>query len=591
MNLRRFFAIPVLTSFLFLGVFGFSGITRASDEVINSFDSDITMNKDGSVQVTETIVYNFGSNEKHGIYRDIPLTAKDGPRIQVNIWNVKDEKGEDYHYAVSTTDGAAHIKIGDPDVLVSGVRTYVIDYTVTNVIRPFEDHDEFYWNVTGNDWQVPITRAFATVSYPPGISRDQVRSDCFTGLFGSTEKNCLSDVSSSTSRYQTAIGEKPLGAGEGLTLVLGIPLGVVDDTVMATPPADDDIFSNMPWWFILFPVAFILIIFGMVASLFAWFARTRGYRGPVVTAYEPPDNLRPIDVGTLLDQRVDQKDISSIILDLAVRGYLKIRYTIKEIPFWPDKKDFELVKLKEGVDLTHPAEKIFFDILFGEGDTTTVSYLTLHATKFQQEFKNIVKETENYLHEEGYYDKEAKVKADALSKKLGATALGIFIVCFFLTFVFPSAAFFIVIPLVILGAIQANTVNGLAHQFTQKGQDAQAKAAGFREFLSLTEKDKLALLNAPALQPEMFEKFLPYAVVLGVEEKWAKKFEGIYAAPPTWYEDSRSHTFSSLLLMENMRLINTSFTNVVASSTPHSSSGFSGGSSGGGSGGGGGGSW
>jgi len=132
----------------------------------------------------------------------------------------------------------------------------------------------------------------------------------------------------------------------------------------------------------------------------------------------------------------------------------------------------------------------------------------------------------------------------------------------------------------------------LTHKLTPRGISTLGKILGFREFLQLTEKDKLQLLNAPELQPEMFERFLPYAMVLGVEDKWAKKFEGIYNTIPNWYEDPTAASFNSYVLARNLTLFNGSFNQVFNITSPRSSSGFGGGGfSGGGSGGGGGGSW
>lgn len=148
--------------------------------------------------------------------------------------------------------------------------------------------------------------------------------------------------------------------------------------------------------------------------------------------------------------------------------------------------------------------------------------------------------------------------------------------------------FFVVVA--IIGS--AFAIRELSTRLTLKGIEAFIKTLGFREFLYLTEKDKLALLDAPDLRPETFEKFLPYAMVLGVEEEWAKKFEGIYNTAPLWYSDPTSSVFTSTMLVGNLSNFNTSFNHVCAITSPRSSSGFSGGGfSGGGGGGGGGGSW
>ncbi|KKU37292.1 MAG: hypothetical protein UX51_C0027G0003, partial [Candidatus Azambacteria bacterium GW2011_GWF2_46_32] len=288
-------------------------------------------------------------------------------------------------------------------------------------------------------------------------------------------------------------------------------------------------------------------------------------------------------------------DISSVIMDLAIRGYLKIRYTTQEIRFWPDKKDFELIKLKDGADLVHPADKIIFKLLFKSRGSVKLSDLKEQKTDFQAQIKKIQEDTEQYLRDKGYFDRTAKDKSKKLKTYLWIATAILFIGTFLLTispswfgliFIASFAGFVgavIVIPIMIMR---------LANKLTPQGIAALGKILGFKEFLQLTDKDKLRLLNAPELRPETFEKFLPYAMVLGVEDKWAQKFEGIYNTIPDWYEDPTEAGFNSYVFARNLALFNSSFNQVFNITSPNSSSGFGGGgSSGGGSGGGGGGSW
>src|SRR3989344_5283087 len=609
MKIKRSNAIK---SFVILGVlltlFGFQQVVRAETERINDFNATITIQKDGSVFVTENIIYDFGSNQKHGIFRDIPLTAINGPRLNINVSGVSDdirnEFGQSYQYTTSITNNVLRIKIGEPNVFVTGIKNYIISYQVDNAIRTFNDRDELYWNVTGNQWPVAIQNARALVILPDS-SIQNVRMDCFTGPQGGIQKNCtFNQVDSSVVRYSTT---QSLNVNEGLTLVLGIPLGYIQNTYV--PPQQTYSSSNTSTSsnnFILgiFLGLFIIFIFVLVISLFARRAAKtkpkpvipRELRGrPVVPEYNPPDNLPPIEIGTLLDGRVDVTDISSVIMDLAIRGYLKIRYTTQEIRFWPDKKDFELIKLKDGADLVHPADKIIFKLLFKSRGSVKLSDLKEQKNDFQAQIKKIQEDTEQYLRDKGYFDRTAKDKSKKLKTYLWIATAILFIGTFLLTispswfgliFIASFAGFVgavIVIPIMIMR---------LANKLTPRGIAALGKILGFKEFLQLTDKDKLRLLNAPELQPEMFEKFLPYAMVLGVEDKWAQKFEGIYNTTPNWYEDPTAASFNSYVFARNLALFNSSFNQVLSIPSSSSSSGFGGGgSSGGGSGGGGGGSW
>ncbi|OGL92323.1 hypothetical protein A3H11_02275 [Candidatus Uhrbacteria bacterium RIFCSPLOWO2_12_FULL_47_10] len=594
------------SSFVIVGVlltlFGFPQVIQAKTEAVNNFNANITIQKDGSVFIAETIIYDFGSNQKHGIFRDIPLTAVNGPRLNISVSGVSNEVGQPYQYATSIVNNVLQVKIGNPDALITGIKTYIINYQVYNAIRTFDDHDELYWNVTGNQWPVAIQNANALVILPDS-PMSNVRMDCFTGSQGSTQKNCAFNQSGSNVSYSTT---QPLNANEGLTLVLGIPLGYIQNTYVPpqqTYPASNTSTANSNFLFGIFLGLFIIFIFVLV-SLFAWLAKTAKPKPvipselkgqPVVPEYNPPDNLPPIEIGALLDSRVDITDISSVIMDLAVRGYLKIRYTVQEIRFWPDKKDFELIKLKDGADLAHPADKIIFKLLFKSRGRVKLSDLKEQKTTFQSDIKKIQEDTEQHLRDEGYFDRTTKDKSKKLKTYLFMATAILFIGTFLLTispswfgliFIASFAGFVgavIVIPIMIMR---------LANKLTPRGIAALGKILGFKEFLQLTDKDKLRLLNAPELQPEMFEKFLPYAMVLGVEDKWAQKFEGIYNTIPNWYEDPTAASFDSYIFARNLTFFNSSFNQVFSIASPGSSSGFGGGGfSGGGSGGGGGRSW
>lgn len=574
---------------------GFFQTAQARAETISDFAVDLTLKKDGAVLVSETIIYDFGSEQKHGIFRDIPLTAKDGPSLSIAVRGVKDETGQPHQYVAAVNNDVLRLKIGDPNRLVSGIKTYVINYEVYNAVRMFDAHDELYWNVTGNEWPVGIQSAMAVVTLPDAGIAD-VKKDCFTGSVGSIEKNCLSSQDGVKVNY---FATRPLPVNEGLTFVLGVPKGYIQNT--AAPPSSAysaaiSSFTDSELGFLVLAVAISVLL--LLARIF--FRRRskliipRELKGrPVVVEYNPPDNLPPLEVGTLLDRRVDSSDISSVILDLAVRGYLKIRYTVEKIRFWPDKKDYELVKVKSGADLVHPGDKIIYGLLFSGRNSVKLSALEEQKTGLRLKIKKLEKEVERYLSVEKYFDSTAKKKFQKREALLSVLML-VFLLGFFVTGRFAEGwdILFFVLFVAMMITLAATAARPPLGHLTAKGVSALAKILGFKEFLQLTEKDKLALLNAPKLQPEMFEKFLPYAMVLGVEKEWAQKFEGLYVQVPEWYEDPSSTGFSSMVLAHNLTLFNASFNQAFHIATTTSKSGFGGGGfSGGGSGGGGGGSW
>jgi uncharacterized membrane protein len=617
--------INIAIIYIFLFSFVFYQVVKADTEVIKNFDVNITIQKDGSLLVTEKIVYDFGTNQKHGIFRDIPLTNVNGPKLNIKVLEVKDESGKPYKYTTSITNNIMKIKIGDPNIFVTGSKTYIITYQVYNAIRTFEDHDELYWNVTGNEWPVAIQNASVSVLLPdPSISN--VKMDCFTGPYGSLQKNCTFNQDGPNVNYSTT---QPLNANEGLTIVLGLPLGYINKTYL--PPSKNSftipILNFGSIFYFLLIICLFLASF-IVAKIFLkrliWRTKPKPVipkelKGkPITIEYNPPDNLTPIDIGTILDRHVDITDISSIIIDLAVRGYLKIRYIVQQIPFLPDKKDFEFIKLKDGTDLTHPAYKITFELLFYNRDRVKLSDLKKQDTDSQFYIKRIQKDTEEHLYREGYFDRAARDKAKKLENYLSTITVVLWIgyivgiifiekiselkmVPKFFSTVFASVFFVltIVVLLSLMGFpiflfIMLFNLLKLDHKLTPKGLSVLIKILGFREFLNLTEKDKLELINAPELQPEMFEKFLPYAMVLGVEDKWVQRFENIYNTVPKWYEDATVTSFNSYILMRDINDFRSSFDKIfnIPSTSLSFSSGFGGrGFSGGGSGGGGGGSW
>ncbi|MCL5733928.1 MAG: DUF2207 domain-containing protein [Patescibacteria group bacterium] len=539
-------------------VFSLCRPALADTELINNFNVGMVVQSDGSILVSESITYNFGANEHHGIYRDIPLTSPNGPNLSIVVVGVTNESGQPYQYTVSKANNILEIKIGDPNALVNGVKTYVIHYRVYNAIRQFSDHQEIYWNATGNDWQVGIQNARASILLPY-LPASSTQMACFTGSSGSAGKDCSFSQSGTTINYSAS---RQLGPDEGLTIVLGLPSNYI--TSFAAAPAQSygasaPISYSLQFWLSMLG---FLVVAVLIASLAA-VRRNKGMkpspvipgelrRQPVVVAYNPPDDLRPIEIECLLDRKIESTGISAVIIDLAVRGYLKIRYISESVAFVFEEKSFELVKMKDGSDLVLPADQLVFNFLFAGRDSVKLNDLKKHKLNFVDTFKDVQNKTEQLLTDKGYFDQNREKYMNVLKFLFSQTSLSFF------------------------------------KKLTPTGLSAVTKIMGFKEFLQLTEKDKLALLDAPNLEPQMFERFLPYAMVLGVEDKWAAKFENIYNITPVWYENPGVAGFNSVILMQNMALFNNSFNNVFSAA---SSSGFSGGFSGGGSGGGGGGSW
>ncbi|HEX7542472.1 MAG TPA: DUF2207 domain-containing protein, partial [Patescibacteria group bacterium] len=213
---------------ILLFIFTLFVVVSINAEEIKGFQSDLNINKDGTVDVKETIVYDFGQLEKHGIYRNIPRikTNQDGKKYQMDVqgMSVLDEKGNWYKYEVIGSDNQLEFKIGDPNKTITGVHTIVILYKVSGALTYFSDHDELYWNVTGNDWIVPVASTAASIVWPQEVNINDVKGKCYTGNVGSTLNDCVSNVNKNNTVFKT---NNQLEAGQGLTIVVSFPKNIV----------------------------------------------------------------------------------------------------------------------------------------------------------------------------------------------------------------------------------------------------------------------------------------------------------------------------------------------------------------------------
>ena len=562
-----------------------SNFAMAAGEKIDSFDATIRMNADASVAVTERIDYDFDALEKHGIYRDIPVRydARGGNyNVRISDISVTDEKGAAYDFVVSDRGNDKEIKIGDADTFVTGKKTYVISYKIERVINYFEGYDELYWNVTGSGFVVPITKASARVILPASFTKEDTPIKCFSGAAGST-KSCdvlgyifeADNVLVSEADFAT----RNLSVGEGLTVVVGVPKGVIYQ------PTRSEMFRTTIIDNVVLFVPFLMFF----AAFFIW--RKRGKdpagRGTIITEFDVPDNVTPAEVGTIMDERCEQKELSAEIIELAVKGYLKIKREEREVLFIKSAQ-YSFEKLKEADDALSEHEKILLLGIFEKGDSVKLSDL---KSTFYKKYNLFTKDVYASVSRKGYFFKnpqEARIKYFVIYLFLLA---GIYIVIF--SFLGAALGVYAVLSFIISLAI-AGIFSFVMPQKTEAGVLLKEKILGLKNYLTVAEKDRLEFHNAPEKSPEQFEKLLPYAIALSVEKKWAKQFEGVYNTSPTWYEDSRGfNNFTAVYFVDSLNDFRTDFnSSVVTSAAASGSSGFGGGGfSGGGFGGGGGGSW
>ncbi len=555
-----------LTCILSLVVFFIPSHAYSQSEKVLSFDATITLVSDSTFVVEEHILYDFGNLERHGIYRDIPYQyERNGLTYKTRLEVLDVSPGP---YETSKNAGMLHVKIGDPDVLVTGTQEYVIRYSVERAINYFSDHDELYWDVTGNGWIVPIDEASATVMLPSDLDPSQVQLECFTGSAGSTDAQCTKRLEDP--RKVAFASKAPLGIGEGLTIVVGLPKGVVQQ-----PSAWQNIL-----WIIRDNWPFALPIVALLVMLYLWWTRGRDPKDTlaIIPEYEPPTNLRPAEVGVVFDQRADLKDISSTLIDLAIRGYLRIIQG-EEKKLLSTTKDYTFTKLKELGEDAKLFEKETFDGLFNGGTTKQLSDL---KNNFYKRLADIKTALYKGLVEQGMFP----TNPERVRHLYSGIGVGLVVAGFFLLSGLLGGILIASGVIVLLFSL-------IMPRRTKKGVETYRAIKGFRWFLSVTEKDRLKFHNAPEKKPELFEKFLPYAMVLNVEKEWAKQFEGIYQQQPNWYQGA-ANVYTAFILSDLINSMSRDMNHTFVSRPGGGggASGFGGGGfSGGGFGGGGGGSW
>ena len=543
---------------------------------IERFDATIQVDPAGDLRVTETIVARF-TGSWNGIYRTIPVKYRTAQGLNwtlgLDLEGATDADGQSLRVDASRERHYIRYKIwvpGAEDV----TRTVVLRYRATNALRFFEEHDELYWNVTGDEWDVPIEAATAPIELPPGT--EGIRAVAFNGVYGSTAQEAEIQTSGTTVRVAMP---HALGYHEGLTAVVGWNKGVVAEP-SAAARASGVIGSNWP---LAIPVPVLLLVFAI------WRRRGKDPRRlPVAVQYEPPQGLTPSEAGTLLDNSADMRDVTATLVDLAVRGYLRIEERDERKLFGLiGAREYVLHRLEPSPDAVALAshERLIFDGIFsGRGASVELSEL---ENEFYAKLPDIRTSLFDRLLERGaYHARPDKVRTGWM---VGGAVLGVLIAGvgsrvadrFLLT---P-------VPFIVAGVLVALILIGFGRIMparTDAGARMLEQVLGFEEFLRRVEAEhfKRVILD----KPELFDRYLPYAMAFGVEKKWAKAFEGIYTEPPRWYVGSGGPGFSASRFSSSLAAMS-SKASAALSSSPRSSggSGFSGGSSGGGGGGGGGG--
>ncbi|MEX1264537.1 MAG: DUF2207 domain-containing protein [Actinomycetota bacterium] len=573
-----------------------------TSERITGYDVAIEMGDDGTLTIVESIDYDFGVSVRHGILRDIPtrLTYDDTyDRIYpLEVIDVRASQDTPAGYAVESADGGiTRIRVGDADIEITGRHSYQLTYTVDAALNGFPDHDELYWNAIGTEWAAPIERATIRVRAPADITQ----VTCFQGYEGATLPCDKATAKGSEARF----AQSGLGSYSGVTIVVGLPKGAVPEPV---PVLEERwtigrAFEATPATLGATGVLAIAAL-GGVASLVWGRGRDRRFRGSQVdqvmgnptaehqavplgeadvsapVEFAPPDGMRPGQMGTLIDEQANVLDVSATLVDLAVRGYLLIQEIEKE--GWFGKPDWRLIRLEKPDDDLLTYERRLLTGLFRDGNEITISEL---KNTFVARLGDVQESLFADAVKRGWFS-ERPDKVRSRWQGRGVLAL-----------IGAGAATFALalwthlgllgVPL-ILGAVLLLVTASRMPARTAKGTAMLRRVRGFRTVIETAETH----MSQWAEKELVFTRFLPFAVVFGCTDRWAKAFAALGVQPDTsWYISPNPFVFAHFAYSMDGFAVTTGGT-IASTPSGSGSSGFSGGGfSGGGGGGGGGGSW
>jgi len=577
---------------IFLSLVSFFVITPPAfaKEIINSFDSQIEINQNTSLNITETINYETDL-AKHGIYRYIPITYnQDGEKIKLPISKIKitDQNGNHIPYSLTTDQKNITLKIGDKDKTFVGQQTYIISYQVKNTLQQFDNHDELYWDITGEGWQVDIASASTTIISPFATIQ---KVTCLSGKVGGNDQLCQAEIEDGKAVFTY---NQLISYGDNLTVALSL-----DQNNQLIFPTQTDQYLNwlqLNWPIMLIPLPTLILFWW-------WYKKGRNFeflsanvydlnpkkptrlspvrfstRTPFV--YQPIDQLSSGEAGALIDERVDNQDVIAEILELARKKYLKIE-AIETKKLFGTKTDYQFIKLENGTKALTTTQSFLLKEIFKTQNTIKVSELkgTFYLVMSQAKQKM----TQSLVEKKLYTSNPNHVKGLGIATLVIST-VGILLI--FIILLFPWGIVWPMIPLIVqfpLGLLFALSLP----QKSAVGNNLYLQTKGLKQSIKYGKwREKIKEKNL------FIEEVLPFAVSLGVVNQLAKDMEKLDIKPPDYIQTNNLTAFSTAHFINNF---NTEVTNNLSynpnSSSSSGGSGFSGGSSGGGGGGGGGGSW
>jgi uncharacterized membrane protein YgcG len=568
------------------------GCATSATLYVETFHADLTLTAAGELEVVETLAVVFVTSH-HGIERFIPVSYPTPVGTSVTI---------DLAAGPVTMDGASVpvkvygsgrnrvLRIGDPDTTITGTHVYRIAYAASRALVFHDNYLQLYWNITGTEWEIPIRQATATLSLPPDISPDLVSTTSYAGPWGSSGRGTPVTLDAA-GRFLFSTGT--LNPGSGLTIDVSIPRSAMP----LEPPTLAQNVARFLWdnKLALLPIA------TLVFMIVLWSRTGRDPRkGTIAPAFEPPSDLGPGGAGVLVDDRMDLRDISAMVIGLAVSGHLSIREDAPESDSLADKArawvggsggSYTFVRGRRSPDELSAAERALYDAIFPTSETKETPLGSLE-NRFYKHLPTIrVRLFDDLIQKKLYAQNPERTRAAYAGWGGSLVAAGVGLG-------FVTSSLYVAVALALSGLVVL-AFSPIMPRKTRKGVAALVDVLGLAEYIHRAEVDRIEFTDAPAKSPEQFEKLLPYAVALGLTSIWVRQFEGLLREPPQWY--AGAPTFNSTLFALSLGRLSAGMQNTFVSAPRTAPTGgrsawsgrstFGGGFSGGGFGGGGGRGW
>ncbi len=523
---------------LLLLIFSVLSLTAQEERMI-SFHADVSLDTTGITTVREQIrIYAAGEIYKRGITRALPLSRRDRDDNRIKIsYHVQEVllEGRPVNFFTEKENDNLVIYVGEKDKLLEpGYYTYDILYETGGQVGFFEDYDELSWNVNGISDKT-IDSVSAVVRLPAGA--DILSHRCYTGAYGSTESNCLSESREDGSLFT---GAAQLPPGEMLTLSVGFTKGVVTQPAAPQP--------RKLTWFHRNGLALISILWmGLLLFYFVFTWRKYGVDPPkpvVIPQFSPPDGLSPAAVGMLHKGHFLDDLITASIVNLSVKGYIRIEEVMEKTGLFGMRRDrrYALIKLQEGDSTLPPEESIVMSSLFtgsdritldGKYDASIADMMSDYRKSMNRQFRSVLSEGQN-------------LKFHLLPWLM--MILYIFILIWFVKedlfrFQPNKTALYVTLPLLIVSYL---VYGWLIVRPGERKLHYRSSIEGLKMYIDVAEEKRLQFFNPPTVTPALFEQLLPYAIALDMEKVWGEKFEKDFLSStlqpepyqPVWYTGS-----------------------------------------------------